>query len=90
MISEARILRPATETRIHDAAFQTTVTELVSLINKLSALKLQNTAPWIAPEIPICILQHKVQEARQVCIQEYKMLTEQVLGQLPTGKESRP
>ena len=69
MVSEARIPRWATETRIHDAVFQTTVTELVSLINKLSALKIQNTASWIVSQIPICILQHKVQETRQVCIQ---------------------
>jgi len=89
MFSEARIVRPATETRIHDAAFQTTVTELVSLINKLSALKIQSTASWVVSEISIRIRQYKVLEARQVCIQKYRMLTRQVIGQLPTDKESR-
>ena len=41
-IIEARIVRRGTVIRIHDVAFQT-VTELVSLIDKRSALKIQNT-----------------------------------------------
>jgi hypothetical protein len=87
MFSEARIVRRATETRIHDAAFQTTVTELVSLINKLSALKIQSTASWVVSEIPIRIRQHKSRRLHRSAFKNTKGWQDKFLDSfLPTRR----